>query len=136
MYNKQIYIIVYNFTCVYIVYICPPNLLSSYNNDIYIHLILTLYYTIHTYTIITGDPLTPFKIVPHVGIIAMTDFFINFWNLFIYTLLSQYITPIVESIVLPNTSDVRERFRLNRMVEAWRFGSGLDYEEGHDEGEV
>ena len=63
----------------------------------------------------------------------MTDFFINFWNLFIYTLLSQYITPIVMSIVLPNTKDVRERFRLKRMVEAWRFGSGLDYEEGHDE---
>jgi hypothetical protein len=73
-----------------------------------------------------NDPLTPFRIVPHVGIPAMLDFFGHFWNLFLYTMLSKYVAPLIESRLSQET-DASKRFHLKRLIEAWQFGAGLDY---------
>lgn len=77
-----------------------------------------------------GDPLTPIKIVPHVGLIAMADFLSNMVALFTYTMLSIYISPIIKSVYLPTLpADTRELFLWKRRMEAWKFGSGLDYDD-------
>jgi lycopene cyclase CruP len=70
------------------------------------------------------DPLTPFKIVPHVGLIAMGDFLFHFTNMAIFTVLANTIAPIMHN-------DLRVspelKFRLRRLSEQWKFGSGMDY---------
>lgn len=78
------------------------------------------------------DPLTPLKIVPHVGVLAKADFLSNFAAMFAYTICSSYVTPIVRDLYLPTVNDPGERFKLKRLMEAWKFGSGLDYDD-HDE---
>jgi len=78
------------------------------------------------------DPLTPLKIIPHVGIIAMVDFIKHFITLGIYTFLSVYISESLLTIV--NNNNVvsgliskQTKYRVKRATDAWKFGSGLDY---------
>jgi len=73
------------------------------------------------------DPLTPVKILPHVGLPAMLDFFHHFWNMLIYTLLYDFFAPSV----LANAQNLskREAFAAKRKVEAWKFGSGKDFDD-------
>lgn len=98
------------------------------------------------------DPLTPFKvqplyirvcfvtlicfvlgmlilqIVPHVGIPAMLDFFSHFAAMGWYTLLSTTLSEPLMALTAPDSLlDAATRFRIRRQVEAWKFGSGLDY---------
>ena len=79
-----------------------------------------------------SDPLTPVKIVPHVGIPVMFDFVVNFLSLFWYTLLATYVSPVLRSSYLPNLTSPSARFKIQRAMEAWKFGSGLDYDD-HDD---
>lgn len=72
------------------------------------------------------DPLTPLKIVPHVGIVALLDFLYHFAAMGIYTLLSAYLSPILLGL-LPILPGDRMKYRTKRHIEAWKFGSGLDY---------
>ena len=71
------------------------------------------------------DPLTPFKIVPHVGIEAFLDFLYHFINLGVYTALATYAGPIISGVA--KSAPPPLRFRLQRLSEQWKFGSGLDY---------
>lgn len=78
------------------------------------------------------DPLTPFKIVPHVGLVAMSDFFLHFFNMALYTALAKTAGKFIEenserTASLPNGT----AFKLSRWAEAWKFGSGLDYDDHH-----
>ena len=73
------------------------------------------------------DPLTPFKIVPHVGLFAILDFLYHMTALGFYTFLSAFVAPIVVDSIVPVLSDPAMIFRVRRQVEAWKFGSGLDY---------
>ena len=72
------------------------------------------------------DPLTPFKVVPQVGVLAIADFVRHFLTMWLYTIFAEYLGPVVSSTAasLPSPS---LRFRCKRLVESWRFGSGLDY---------
>ena len=76
------------------------------------------------------DLLTPLKIVPHVGLPAMCDFFKHFFNMGVYTLLynlrGQMLLRRAKELELNNPS---EAWRLRRLVEAWKFGSGMDYDD-------
>jgi hypothetical protein len=72
------------------------------------------------------DPLTPFKIIPHVGPKAILDFFFHFVALGFYTALAQYCAqPLLRAA--DRCDDARTKYQWRRMVEAWKFGSGLDY---------
>ena len=75
------------------------------------------------------DPLTPLKIVPHVGVVPFADFFVHFAGMAWFTLLhhspvGKVIVPGLASWKALSTS---RRFALARAVEAWKFGSGQDY---------
>lgn len=72
------------------------------------------------------DPFTPFKIVPHVGLTAMGDFFKHFAMLGVYTALSNYVAPLITP-QLPAVATTGVHYRWKRLIEAWKFGSGLDY---------
>ena len=76
------------------------------------------------------DILTPLKIVPHVGLRAMGDFFKHFFNMGLYTLLYKLRSRdmLIKAAAIQAT-DAVEAWRLRRLVDAWKFGSGLDYEE-------
>lgn len=79
------------------------------------------------------DPLTPLKIVPHVGIIAMIDFIKHFIALGIYSFLSVYVSGLLlsmvnnEVVVSSGLISKQTKYRVRRATEAWKFGSGLDY---------
>lgn len=73
------------------------------------------------------DPLTPMKVVPQVGLFAMGDFFYHFFLLAVYTWLAKYATAPVLAIANSGAASPQMRFHLKRTVEAWKFGSGLDY---------
>jgi hypothetical protein len=75
-----------------------------------------------------NDPLTPFKVIPQVGFVAIFDFLYHFSLLGLYTFLSSQF--IVEfCLFVANLSFVtpKMKFFIERQIEAWKFGSGLDY---------
>lgn len=75
-----------------------------------------------------GDILTPLKIVPHVGLKAMLDFFYHFFNMGVFTLFyNLYAKNMLEKA--EQHSDPIEAFKLRRKVDQWKFGSGLDYDD-------
>lgn len=83
---------------------------------------------LRTLTLAAGqDLLTPLKIVPHVGLVAMGDFFYHFLALIYYTFLASFVGPIVGPIAESNSMDAKFRFQIRRAIEKWKFGSGLDY---------
>lgn len=74
------------------------------------------------------DLLTPFKILPHVGIIPFCDFLYHFTILALYTLLSKNLSGLLLSIADNNNlSSPSMRYSIRRKVDAWKFGAGLDY---------
>ena len=74
------------------------------------------------------DPLTPLKIIPHVGVIAIADFVYHMINLLWFTFLSENIAPSLSAFVDGNPSMApSDKFKYHRMIEQWKFGSGLDY---------
>jgi flavin-dependent dehydrogenase len=76
------------------------------------------------------DPLTPFKIVPHVGVFAMVDFLYHFSAMAIYTALHDVLGKCVVPKLLDSQSwslSKQQRFRLLRAAESWKYGSGMDY---------
>lgn len=71
------------------------------------------------------DLLTPFKVVPQVGVLAIADFLYHFLLLGVYTILASIVGPVLLKIspALPN----QLKFKAKRISESWKFGSGLDY---------
>ncbi len=64
------------------------------------------------------------KIIPHVGIPALLDWMLHYFNLASYTALyslSQRLKPWIAT--LPPT----QQYGWNRRIEAWQYGSGNDY---------
>ena len=72
------------------------------------------------------DLTIPIRVIPHVGLTAIIDFMKHFICLAIYTVLSNTVGPALESSsgTLPDSA---MRFRVRRTVEAWKYGSGMDY---------
>ena len=71
------------------------------------------------------DLLTPFKIVPHVGVTAITDFLYHFFLMFVYSFLAKTATPVIDSCAHLFSDETQ--FELKCKTNAWKFGSGLDY---------
>lgn len=63
-----------------------------------------------------------------VGVLAITDFLYHMVALGWYTFLARNVSPILAKQIesLPRGD---KRYRMSRMVEAWKFGSGLDYDD-------
>ena len=71
-------------------------------------------------------PKTPFKVVPQVGVFAIADFVRHFVTMGLYTIFAESLGPVLSS-TSASLPPPALRFRCKRLVEAWRFGSGLDY---------
>jgi hypothetical protein len=74
------------------------------------------------------DLLTPVKMIPHVGPFAILDFSYHFIAMAVYTVLASTLGPLLVNISgsLPSPE---AKFRVRRLAEAWKFGSGIDYED-------
>lgn len=72
------------------------------------------------------DLLTPLKIVPHVGLAAMGDFFYHFFNMGLYTLYYRVLGAWLLRQA-DGSADAVTAWKLRRTVEEWKFGSGLDF---------
>lgn len=71
-----------------------------------------------------AHPALVLKIIPHVGVLALLDWMLHYFNLAIYTILSaiaQKLKPWIEA--LPPA----QQYVWNRWVDAWKYGSGNDY---------
>lgn len=77
------------------------------------------------------DPWTPFKVVPHVGLKELVLFVYHFTWVGIYTLFSLYLSGRVTWLADQAWTPRRARFNLHRLVESWKFGSGLDFDDHH-----
>ena len=73
------------------------------------------------------DSLTPFKILPHVGVASFLDFLYHFAMLGWYTFLARNIAPILLEWTESDILNARAKFDLRRLAEGWKFGAGLDY---------
>eukprot|EP01038_Epipyxis_sp_PR26KG_P010912 gene10912-14650_t len=82
------------------------------------------------------DPLTPFKIAPQVGILVLCDFIYHFialgWYTFLHLNIKKIIVLLLEVSNVSYETNPKLTFTMKRMFDAWKFGSGLDYDE-HEE---
>jgi len=73
-----------------------------------------------------SHPALVLKIIPHVGIPALLDWMLHYFNLASYTalyLISQRLKPWIAT--LPSS----QQYEWNRRLEAWQYGSGNDYQD-------
>eukprot|EP01035_Chromulina_nebulosa_P018149 gene18149-23803_t len=73
------------------------------------------------------DFFTPLKIIPHVGVFAIADFLYHLVAMFYYTWSYNNIGPIIKNQIDSNDKSISEKFKLKRLLDKWKFGSGLDY---------
>ena len=78
------------------------------------------------------DPLTPFKVVPHVGVVPMVDFFKHFLMLGWFTVLYRVLGTPLLALSLSKSLSPATKYDIKRAVEQWKFGSGLDYDDHND----
>lgn len=72
----------------------------------------------------TTRPDIVFPVIPQVGIFPLLDWLQHYFNLGLYSGLSQLSQPFLPA--LKNLSP-EQRYRFHRLVEAWQYGSGKDY---------
>lgn len=73
------------------------------------------------------DILTPIKIIPHVGILAILDFVYHMFAMWYFTFLSHNISPFYTKKLNDPMISNEEKFRIRCLINQWKFGSGLDY---------
>ncbi|KAG9439879.1 hypothetical protein H6P81_020044 [Aristolochia fimbriata] len=69
------------------------------------------------------------SIFRQVGIGVLLDWSVHFFMLGYYTLLSTYMDPVVRPLV--NYLPERMKYNWRRYLEAWKYGSGLDYKDSY-----
>jgi hypothetical protein len=73
-----------------------------------------------------ADPLFMPQIVNHVGIPTLVEWLGHVTNMGVYTACDAFVSPVIGPIV-DRLDDKKLRFRMRRLMEAWKFGSGSDY---------
>jgi len=73
-----------------------------------------------------ADPLFMPQIVAYVGIPSLVEWLGHVTMMLIYTAAHYAVTPVVTPLV-NNLENPRDRFKWNRLMDAWKFGSGGDY---------
>ena len=73
------------------------------------------------------DPILVAKIIPSVGLAALLNWMVHYFNLGVYSVLSQLSEPLQSWVKhLPP----RQQYYFHRWFDAWRYGSGGDYDVG------
>lgn len=72
-----------------------------------------------------ADPILVAKIIPQVGLAALLNWMLHYFNLGVYAVLSQLSEPLQPW--LKNLSP-GQQYYFHRWVDAWRYGSGSDYQ--------
>jgi len=77
-----------------------------------------------------ADPAFTPQIIGHVGIPALVDWLGHVGAMAIYTGLHAVVSPSLAKFLESggNGMDVRSQFQWRRRMEAWKFGSGMDYD--------
>jgi len=78
-----------------------------------------------------ADPAFTPQIIKHVGIPALVDWVGHVSMIIAYTGLHGVVSPLLEYYLKGSVTDPREQFRWRRRMEAWKFGSGMDYKFGN-----
>mmetsp|Transcript_11446 Transcript_11446/g.17233 ORF Transcript_11446/g.17233 Transcript_11446/m.17233 type:complete len:673 (-) Transcript_11446:74-2092(-) len=73
-----------------------------------------------------ADPTFMPQIVAHVGLPRLLDWMGHVSMIAMYTGLHNAVTPVLKPLVM-DMKDQRKRFQLLRQMEAWEYGSGMDY---------
>mmetsp|Transcript_17627 Transcript_17627/g.26240 ORF Transcript_17627/g.26240 Transcript_17627/m.26240 type:complete len:671 (-) Transcript_17627:108-2120(-) len=73
-----------------------------------------------------ADPTFMPQIVAHVGLPRLLDWMGHVSMIALYTGLHSAVTPVLKPLVM-DMKDQRKRFQLLRQMEAWEYGSGMDY---------
>jgi len=73
-----------------------------------------------------ADPFFMPQIISHVGIPTLASWLGHVSNMAIYTLCHSVVSPFLKAY-LSVVDDKQLKFRTNRLMEAWKFGSGSDY---------
>lgn len=73
-----------------------------------------------------ADPTFVFEIVAHVGVPTLAEWLGHVSMIATYNLLHVAATPVIEPFV-EKMEDPKERFMWRRRMDAWKFGSGNDY---------
>jgi hypothetical protein len=73
-----------------------------------------------------ADPLFMPQIVNHVGIPTLVEWLGHVLNMGVYCACDAFVSPAIRPIV-DRLEDKKLRFRMRRLMEAWKFGSGSDY---------
>ena len=73
-----------------------------------------------------ANPILIFKIIPQVGILTLVDWMIHYINLGVYSVLFD-----IGLMLEPWNKKLPENYQYywHRWVDAWKYGSGNDYEE-------
>jgi len=80
-----------------------------------------------------ADPLFTPEIVGHVGIPLLVDWLGHLSMLALYTVLHNAVSPALGLYADVLDDHPRQQFQLRRKMEAWKFGSGSDYQFEKDE---
>jgi hypothetical protein len=73
-----------------------------------------------------ADPFFMPQIISHVGIPTLASWLGHVSNMAVYTVCHSVVSPFLKAY-LSNVDDKQFKFRMNRLMEAWKFGSGSDY---------
>lgn len=73
-----------------------------------------------------ADPTFMPQIVAHVGLPRLIDWMGHVSMIALYTGFHTAVTPVLKPLTM-NMKDPRRRFRLLRQMDAWEYGSGMDY---------
>ena len=74
-----------------------------------------------------ADPILVAKIIPSVGLAALLNWMVHYFNLGVYSVLAQLSEPLQSWMKhLPP----RQQYYFHRWFDAWRYGSGGDYDVG------
>ena len=73
-----------------------------------------------------ADPFFMPQIVSHVGLPTLVNWLGHVGNMGVYTVCHNLVTPVIRPFV-DRMDNERERFKIRRLMEAWEFGSGVDY---------
>jgi hypothetical protein len=74
-----------------------------------------------------ADPFLMGEMLDHVGVSKMMDFLGHLAKMGLYGFLDSSVSPLME-LMMNRVKDPRARFQMRRRMEAWKYGSGNDYQ--------
>lgn len=75
------------------------------------------------------DFITPMRIIPHVGPLAIVDFLIHVIAMVWFTFLADTMSPVLKELADQGNLSLEQQYSIRRLIDQWKYGSGRDYDE-------